>query len=58
LLTTDNVSVNVSLPEPIDGIAEGFVEVYGTALSKSTVSCKKYIIFPPELTENFGNSVM
>lgn len=50
----DNVPVNVNLPEPIDGNCEGYVEVYGTALSKSTVSCKRYVHFPPELSDNFG----
>ncbi|KAJ8676073.1 hypothetical protein QAD02_011859 [Eretmocerus hayati] len=53
LLTTDNVPVNVSLPEPIDGNCEGFLEVYGTALSKSTVSCNSYVHFPPELSQDF-----
>ncbi|XP_023246087.1 uncharacterized protein LOC106638725 [Copidosoma floridanum] len=54
LLTTDNVSVNVNLPEPIDGNCEGIIEVHGTAVSKSTVSGKSYVHFPPELSDNFG----
>ncbi|OXU30781.1 hypothetical protein TSAR_008775 [Trichomalopsis sarcophagae] len=53
LATVDNVPVNVNLPEPIDGNCEGYIEVYGTALSKSTVSCKRYVHFPPELSNNF-----
>lgn len=55
LETTDKVLVNVNLPEPITEIAEGYIEVYGTAMSRSTISCKSYIIFPPELSDNFGN---
>lgn len=53
LLTTDNITVNVNLPEPIDGNCEGLVEIHGTALSKSTVACKTYIHFPPEKADNF-----
>ncbi|XP_058794725.1 uncharacterized protein LOC131666245 [Phymastichus coffea] len=51
--TTDNVLVNVNLPEPINEVAEGYIEVYGTAMSRSTVSCKSYIIIPPEMSDNF-----
>lgn len=32
------------------------MEVYGTAQSKSTVSVKTYIHFPPEMSTDFGNS--
>lgn len=55
LLATDNVSVNVTLPEAIEGNCEGYLEVHGTAMSKSTVSCKLFVHFPPEMSENFGN---
>lgn len=46
--------MNVSLPEPIDGNHEGYIEVHGTALSKTTVSCKSFVPFPPEMCSNFG----
>ncbi|XP_076291778.1 replication protein A 14 kDa subunit [Lasioglossum baleicum] len=51
--TTDGVQVNVTLPEPIDGNAEGYVELHGTLHSKSTMACSNYILFPPSMTEKF-----
>ncbi|XP_076647689.1 replication protein A 14 kDa subunit [Halictus rubicundus] len=51
--TTDGVQVNVTLPEPIDGNAEGYIELHGTLHSKSTMACSNYILFPPSLTEKF-----
>ncbi|CAK9798843.1 Replication protein A 14 kDa subunit [Anthophora quadrimaculata] len=53
LRTTDGVQVNVTLPEPIDGNAEGYIEVHGTLQSKSTMNCSNYIVFPPSVTEKF-----
>ncbi|XP_076243777.1 replication protein A 14 kDa subunit [Calliopsis andreniformis] len=53
LRTTDGVVVNVTLPEPIDGNAEGYIEVHGTVHSKSTMACSSYILFPPSMTEKF-----
>ncbi|XP_033219782.1 replication protein A 14 kDa subunit-like [Belonocnema kinseyi] len=52
--TTDDVQVNVALPEPIDGNAEGYIEVSGTVKSKSTLSASSFTLFPPEMTENFS----
>ncbi|XP_066586198.1 replication protein A 14 kDa subunit-like [Prorops nasuta] len=54
LCTTDNTQVNVTLPEPITDNVEGYIEVYGTAQSKSTLSCKRYVVFPPHMTEYFN----
>lgn len=51
--TTDNTPVNVTLPEPLDGNAEGYIEVHGTLQSKSTMSCNFYITFPTSMTEKF-----
>ncbi|XP_043798351.1 replication protein A 14 kDa subunit-like [Apis laboriosa] len=53
LRTTDGVQVNITLPEPIDGNAEGYIEVHGTLQSKSTMNCSNYIVFPLSLTEEF-----
>ncbi|XP_043264590.1 replication protein A 14 kDa subunit-like [Colletes gigas] len=53
LKTTDGVQVNVTLPEPIDGNADGYIEVHGTVHSKSTMACSNYILFPASMTENF-----
>ncbi|OAD62561.1 Replication protein A 14 kDa subunit [Eufriesea mexicana] len=54
LRTTDGIQVNVTLPDPIDSNAEGYIEVHGTLHSKSTMNCSNYIVFPPNMTENFG----
>ncbi|XP_031849307.1 replication protein A 14 kDa subunit [Nomia melanderi] len=56
LRTTDGVSVNVTLPEPIDGNAEGYVELHGTLNSKSTMACSNYILLPPSMTEKFDTT--
>ncbi|XP_076756756.1 replication protein A 14 kDa subunit [Xylocopa sonorina] len=53
LMTTDGVQINVSLPEPIDGNAGGYIEVSGTLQSKCTMKCTNYILFPPSMTEDF-----
>lgn len=53
LTTTDGVLVNVTLPEPIDGNPEGYIEIQGTAQSKSTVACSSYILFPASMTGKF-----
>ncbi|CAL7941082.1 unnamed protein product [Xylocopa violacea] len=53
LVTTDGVQINVTLPKPIDGNAEGYIEVTGTLQSKCTMKCSNYIVFPPSITEDF-----
>lgn len=53
ITTTDNASVNVTLPEPLDGNAEGYIELHGTLQSKSTMSCNFYVTFPSAMTEKF-----
>ncbi|XP_029046593.1 replication protein A 14 kDa subunit-like [Osmia bicornis bicornis] len=55
LKTTDGVQVNVTLPEPLDFNAEGYIEVHGTLNSKSTMSCSSYVLFPPSMTEDFDS---
>lgn len=47
--------MNVTLPEPIDGSCEGYMEVHGTAMSKSTVQSNLFVHFPPEMSNDFGN---
>ncbi|EFN84235.1 hypothetical protein EAI_10023 [Harpegnathos saltator] len=54
LTTTDNALVNVTLPEPLDHNASGYMEVRGTVKSKSTLSCKSFVCFPPDITKTFG----
>ena len=56
LQTTDNVKVNITLPEPIDGGTEGYIEICGTAKSKSTLFAISYTRFHPEMCENFGEN--
>ena len=53
LRTTDGVQVNVTLPNPIDGNAEGYIEVHGKLHSKSTMACDNFILFPASMTEKF-----
>ncbi|XP_015172044.1 PREDICTED: uncharacterized protein LOC107064166 isoform X1 [Polistes dominula] len=53
LLTTDSMKVNVTFDQPLSGNDEGYIEVHGVAQSKGTISCKNYILFPPNLTCNF-----
>lgn len=53
LVTTDDVKVNVSLPEPFDGNHEGYLEVYGAVQSKTTVLCDSYAVFSLEDNLNF-----
>ncbi|KAL7300111.1 hypothetical protein TKK_0007118 [Trichogramma kaykai] len=50
--TTDKMSVNVNLPEPLTGY-EGYLEVYGKPVTKSTLTVHKYNYFPPEFSANF-----
>lgn len=54
MITTDNVTINVSLPEPLDGNPEGYIEVHGKPLSKTTISCDTYIHFPPSMSQDYG----
>ncbi|KOX72417.1 hypothetical protein WN51_01516 [Melipona quadrifasciata] len=44
LRTTDGVQVNVTLPEPIDSEAEGYIEVHGTLQSSTTMYCSNYVL--------------
>ena len=53
LRTTDGVQVNVTLPNPIDGNAEGYIEVHGTLHSKSTMACDNFVLFPASMTDKF-----
>ncbi|XP_043522223.1 replication protein A 14 kDa subunit-like [Frieseomelitta varia] len=53
LRTTDGVQVNVTLPEPIDSEAEGYIEVHGTLQSSTTMNCSNYVVFPLSMTEDF-----
>lgn len=52
--TTDDVRINVTLPEPLDHNASGYIEVRGTIKSKSTMSCKNFVHFPSNMTKDFG----
>lgn len=51
------MQVNVTLPEPIDSEAEGYIEVHGTLQSASTMNCSNYVVFPLNMTEDFGNNL-
>ncbi|KAK1124972.1 hypothetical protein K0M31_006310 [Melipona bicolor] len=53
LRTTDGVQVNITLPEPIDSEAEGYIEVHGTLQSSTTMYCSNYVVFPLSMTEDF-----
>ncbi|XP_011310493.1 uncharacterized protein [Fopius arisanus] len=53
LSTPDNIKVNVSLPEPYFGLADGIMEVFGTVKSKSTISADSYLYFTSKDLETF-----
>ncbi|XP_012533570.1 uncharacterized protein LOC105835117 [Monomorium pharaonis] len=53
ITTTDDAHINVTFPEPLDSDASDYIEVRGTVKSKSTMSCKNFLCFPPNLTADF-----
>ncbi|XP_012282543.1 uncharacterized protein LOC105700882 isoform X2 [Orussus abietinus] len=46
LRAPDDTIVNVTLPTPINEYCDGYLEVWGTIQSKSTMSCFSYVFFP------------
>ncbi|XP_017886430.1 uncharacterized protein LOC108628773 [Ceratina calcarata] len=56
ILSTDGGAINVTIPEPIDGNVEGYIEVHGILQSRTTMNCSRYIIFPPEISNEFDES--
>ncbi|XP_032686843.1 replication protein A 14 kDa subunit-like [Odontomachus brunneus] len=56
LTTTDNALINVTLPEPLDQDVSGYVEVRGIVKSKSTLLCKSFVCFSPDMTKTFDES--
>ncbi|XP_014480375.1 PREDICTED: replication protein A 14 kDa subunit-like [Dinoponera quadriceps] len=56
LTTTDNALINVTLPQPLDHNASGYIEVRGTVKSKSTLLCKNFVCFPPDITKTFDET--
>lgn len=54
ITTTDDIRINVMLPQPFDGDVSGFIEVRGTVKSKSTMACDSFICFSANMTKDFG----
>ncbi|XP_076382924.1 replication protein A 14 kDa subunit-like [Megalopta genalis] len=53
IMTMDGIQVNVTLSVPIDGHAEGYIELRGKLNSKSTMACSYYILLPPDVVHKF-----
>ncbi|XP_033342635.2 replication protein A 14 kDa subunit-like [Megalopta genalis] len=53
IMTTDGVQVSVTLSVPIDGNAEGYIELRGKLNSKSTMACSDYILLPSDVVDKF-----
>ncbi|XP_050022980.1 replication protein A 14 kDa subunit-like [Dermacentor andersoni] len=49
----DKKVVQINLKEPIQEPLEGIIEVIGKVTAKLTIFCESYVVFPPELAENF-----
>lgn len=54
ITTTDDVRINVTLPESLDNNVSDYIEVRGNVKSKSTMSCSSFVYFPPSMTKDFG----
>nr|XP_033342634.1 uncharacterized protein LOC117229872 isoform X1 [Megalopta genalis] len=58
IMTMDGIQVNVTLSVPIDGNAEGYIELRGKLNSKSTMACSDYILLPSDVVDKFGKIIL
>lgn len=56
ILSVDGGVINVTIPEPVDGNVEGYIEVHGVLQSRTTMNCNSYVIIPPEVSNDFDES--
>ena len=54
ITTFDNVKVNVTIPNPIDGNVEGIADVWGIVKSKGTVEATHFVHLTDDV-KDFGN---
>lgn len=54
ITTTDDARINVTFPEFLDDDTSGYVEIRGIVKSKSTMSCNNFVLFPLNMTKDFG----
>lgn len=54
VLTTDNMKINISLPEIFSSPENTVVEIHGQVNSKSTIAAESYIIFDNDDIADFG----